>query len=308
MAFNISSLPEYVKQDYAPLVHDLLFERGTVERMRWQTDVKGSAAINILSTDPVLQDGSACGFDAEGDATFTQRVIDTKIVKVNMEFCDKNLIPAWTQYEVRISADEHPMPFEEYIVRDVIQKVQLMRENLIWKGDEDSVNPDLTLMNGLLKILGDEASTIDVAITAGTSVYDAIKQMIIALPAELSSRDVKINISPEMYKLFILGLVEKNYYHYSGPQDSLPTEFVFPGTRVRVVETLGLSGTLNMVASMDENFVYGTDLSSDASKIVNAGYDEKTGSHWLRIEWNMGVQVAFPQLAVLGTFAASPTE
>lgn len=307
MAFNISSLPEYVKQDYAPLVHDLLFGRGTVERMRWQTDVKGSAAINILSTDPVLQDGTNCGFNANGDATFSQRIIDTKIVKVNMEFCDKDLIPAWTQYEVRISADEHPMPFEEYIMRDVIQKVQLMRENLIWQGDVDSEDESLARIDGLLKILGAEASTIDVTIPSGTSVYDAIKQMIVALPTELASRDVKINVSPEIYRLFVLEIVEKNYYHYSGPQDSLPTEFVFPGTRVRVVETLGLSGTLNMVASMDENLVYGTDLSSDAAKIVNVGYDEKSGSHWLKIEWNMGVQVAFPQLVVLGTFASAPT-
>ena len=306
MAFNISSLPAYIKQDYAPLVHDLMFENGTVQRMNWQTDVKGTAAINILSTDPVLQDGAACGFNAEGNATFSQRLIETKIVKVNMEFCDKNLIPAWTQYEVRVSADEAPMPFEEYITRDVIQKVQVMRENLIWKGNTEASDESLKHIDGLLKILGKEDSVVDVQLSG--SVYDAIKKVVVALPNELSARDAKVYVSPEMYKLFILALVEKNYYHYAGPQSAFPTEFVFPGTRVAVVETRGLSGTLNIVATTDDNLFYGTDLSSDAASIINAGYDEKAGAHWLKIEWNMGVQVAFPSMVVLGTFTQAPTE
>lgn len=308
MAFNTSTLPAYIKQDSAPIVHDLMLGGGTVARMKKQTDIKGSAAINILSTDPILQDGSSCGFNAQGDAIFTQRVIDTKIVKVNMEFCDKNLIPAWTQYEVQVSAEESPLPFEEYLMRDISQKVQAMRENIVWQGDTSSSDPVLKHMDGLLKILKEESSVVTADIKAGTGVYDALDQMIQAMPRELSLLDTKINVSPEVYKLFIRSLVKKDYYHYDAPKGEFPSEYFFPGSRVKVVETVGLSGTLNMVAAVDDNLYYGTDLSEDASSIINAGYDEKAGSHWLKIEWNMGVQVAFPSMVVLGTFAEAPTE
>lgn len=303
MAFNTTSLSAYLKQEYAPLVRDLALEGGTVNRVRWQTDVKGSAAINILQTNPVFQAGD-CAWDPSGDATFTQRVINTELLKVNMEFCDKQLIPYWTQYEVNISAEENPMPFEEYILRDVINKVQAQREELIWQGDSTNAGePD-----GLLKILAADSAVIDVAVAQGTTVYNAIKAMVMAIPAAIIRKDVKINVSPEVYRLFIQAMVEKNYYHYAGPDAEFPLEFVFPGTRVKVVETPGLAGTLNMVACTDDNIVYGTDLASDNLDIIKVGYDEKTSAHWLRIDFNFGVQVAFPDFVVLGTFAAAPTE
>lgn len=303
MAFNTSSLQEYLKQDYAPLVKDLALRGGTVERMRWQTDVKGSASINIVQTNPVFQAGD-CAWNPSGDAAFTQRVINTALLKVNMEFCDKDLIPYWTQYDVNISADEHALPFEEYILRDVINNTANKREELIWQGDSTNAGePD-----GLLKILGADAAVIDVAVAQSTSAYDAIEQMVKAIPAAVLRKGVKINVSPEVYRLFILSLVKKNYYHYGGPTAELPMEFKFPGTNISVVETPGLAGTLKMVASTDDNLVYGTDLTSDNMSIIKVGYDEKTSAHWLRIDFNFGVQVAFPDLVVLGTFAAAPTE
>lgn len=304
MAYNISALPTYVKENMDALIKGFILGGETVKRIQWMTDVKTSANLNIIDTDPVLQE-YACGFDPQGDAAFTNRVLETAHLKVDMEFCKADLLRAWTQNEVRIAADDEGKPFEEKIIEGVRRKLAEKRELMIWQGNKTSGSGDLSLINGFLQILDADNSTVKVSIASGTSAYDAIQQVYLALPAAIRRRDVKINVSPELYAEFTQELVAKNLFHYAGPQDEAPMEIVFPGTRVRVVDTEGLTGTNKIVASMDENLFYGTDLMSDNLGIIETGVDEKAGTWWLKVDTNFGVQVAFPELAVVGTIAAS---
>lgn len=303
MAYNISALPTYVEEKKDALIKGFVLDGETVKRIQWMTDVKTSANLNFIDTDPVLQE-YACGFDPQGDAVFSNRVLETAHLKWDKEFCKADLLRAWTQAEVRIAADDEGKPFIEQILEDVRRKLALKREMMIWQGNKTSGSGDMKLINGFLQILDADDSTVKVSIASGASAYDAIQQVYLALPAAIRRRDVKINVSPELYAKFTQELVAKNLFHYAGPQDEAPMEIVFPGTRVRVVDTEGLTGTNKIVATMDENLYYGTDLMSDNLEIIESGVDKKAGTWWLKVDTNFGVQVAFPEFAVVGTITA----
>ena len=305
--FVVSSLPTYV-QDNKDLIIKNFALVGTASRQRFglQTGIKTSAYLNYLELNPTLQDGKGCGFSASGTATLTQRTITTAIIKVNMDICPDSLLGKYAEYLVRIGAKSDELPFEQYIIDGVTAELNKKIEKLIWQGDTTkTTDTDLKWLNGILKQLASDTDKVAVNIAAGTAIYNAIKAVYLAIPEETLERGAEIYISPANYRDFLQAMVEKNYFHYSGPQDAAPEEFVFPGTDVKVVKTPGLAGVNNLiVASFPENFVYGCDAEGDLED-VKIWFSDDDDLFKLKVKWNSGIAYRFPNQVTLGTIASS---
>ena len=305
--FVVSSLPAYV-QDNKDLIIKNFALVGTASRQRFgiQTGIKTSAYLNYLELNPTLQDGKGCGFTASGSATLTQRTITTAIIKVNMDVCPDSLLGKYAEYLVRIGANSNELPFEQYIIDGVTTEINKKIEKLIWQGDTSkSTDTDLKWLNGILKQLASDSDKVAVSIAANTAIYDAIKAVYMAIPEETLERGAEIYVSPANYRDFLMAMVEKNYFHYSGPQDSAPEEFVFPGTDVKVVKTPGLAGVNDrIVASFPENFVYGCDAEGDLED-VKIWFSDDDDLFKLKVKWNSGIAYRFPNQVTLGTIAGS---
>lgn len=297
MANIVTTLPDYVKQNENELLYKTVFGSASVERFSKQLGVKGKAAINLLSTDPVLQDGSECGFTPQGDATFTQRNIVTGLIKVNMEFCHKTLIGKYTEHEVKVNANQDTMPFEEEITASIADGIKAKMEKAVWQGKSET-----DLFDGILEVLAGATGVVKVSLS-GTSAWDHIKAVYAKIPRAVRRKaGLKINVSPEVYDSFIMELVEKNLYHYPSAQNAAPMEFVLPGSNVPVVSVDGLSGTQNIVAAVDSNIYYGTDMMGDEEEF-KLWFSDDEDKFRLKAVWNAGVQVAFPDEVVVGTIA-----
>lgn len=305
--FVVSSLPTYV-QDNKDLIIKNFALVGTASRQRFglQTGIKTSAYLNYLELNPTLQDGKGCGFSASGTATLTQRTITTAIIKVNMDICPDSLLGKYAEYLVRIGAKSDELPFEQYIIDGITAELNKKIEKLIWQGDTTrTTDTDLKWINGILKQLASDSDKVAVSIAAGTAIYNAIKAVYLAIPEETLERGAEIYISPANYRDFLQAMVEKNYFHYSGPQDAAPEEFVFPGTDVKVVKTPGLAGVNNLiVASFPENFVYGCDAEGDLEE-VKIWFSDDDDLFKLKVKWNSGIAYRFPNQVTLGTIASS---
>ena len=305
--FVVTSLPAYV-QDNKDLIIKNFALVGTASRQRFgiQTGIKTSAYLNYLELNPTLQDGKGCGFTAAGSATLTQRTITTAIIKVNMDVCPDSLLGKYAEYLVRIGANSNELPFEQYIVDGVTTEINKKIEKLIWQGDTTQTsNTDLKWLNGILKQLASDSDKVAVSIAANTAIYDAIKAVYMAIPEETLERGAEIYVSPANYRDFLMAMVEKNYFHYSGPQDSAPEEFVFPGTDVKVVKTPGLAGVNDrIVASFPDNFVYGCDAEGDLED-VKVWFSDDDDLFKLKVKWNSGIAYRFPNQVTLGTIAGS---
>lgn len=295
----MTTLPAYVEQKRLPLIKEAVLKAKSASLFNLQSDIKTDAALNLLTTDVQFGDGLTCGWDEAGTQTLSQRILKTGNIKINMAYCDKAMLKYWTQYQIRVAAGQKTLPFEEDFVSAVVENVKEAVEIAIWQGDTTSQTNNLKYFDGLLKILKNDAGTVDVTIT-GTSAYDDIMAVYNAIPEKVLE-GASILVGADTFRKFVNELVAKNYYHYSG--ENLNGEIYLPGSQVKVIAVNGLNGTDKIVAGqLDKNFFYGVDMVNDEEKF-EMWYSQDFREFRLAIEFNAGVQVAFPDEVVLGAKA-----
>lgn len=292
----MTTLPAYVEQRRLPLIKEAVLKAKSASLFNLQSDIKTDAALNLLTTDVQFGDGLTCGWDEAGTQTLSQRILKTGNIKINMAYCDKAMLKYWTQYQIRVAAGQKTLPFEEDFVSAVVENVKEAVEIAIWQGDTTSQTNNLKYFDGLLKILKNDAGTVDVVIT-GASAYDDIMAVYNAIPEKVLE-GASILVGADTFRKFVNELVAKNYYHYSG--ENLNGEIYLPGSQVKVIAVNGLNGTDKIVAGqLDKNFFYGVDMVNDEEKF-EMWYSQDFREFRLAIEFNAGVQVAFPDEVVLG--------
>jgi hypothetical protein len=296
---NTSSLPAYVEQNRLPLIKEAVLDAKTVRLINLQTGVKGSAALNILSTDVVFGNGAACGWNAAGEQTMSQRDIVTGAVKINMPFCDKNFLKTWAEHNVRVAAGQKTLPFEEEFIGGVIDGVKEALDAAIWQGDTASDKENLNKFDGLFKILGSADGVVAKTI-ADKSYFEAVQEVVAAMPQKSRKADSVVFCSYEFFNAYVQDLVTKNLFHYDGK--NVGEEIVIPGTNIRLVAIGGFGDTAKLVAGRLSNFYYGCDLEGDA-ETFKFWYSDDNQEFRLVINFNAGVQVAFPDEVVVATYS-----
>jgi len=280
-----TALTSYVEENRLPLIKRAILGANSLNMINRQSGVKGVAALNLISTNPVVADASNCGFDQAGTSELSQRMIETKPLKVNMEFCEKTLKNTWAEYNLRWIAEDKAIPFEEYITSEIADKVAAKVEKYLWMGDA-------TLgLSGLTTFAADGGTKVTIA--TGTSAYETIKAVYMAIPEAILDRAV-IFVPVTLFREFMQDLVEKNYFHYD-PQNQNFDSFLFPGTNVRVQKVNGLENFV--IAADPQNLFFGYDL-ADAPETFDIWYSKDDRVERLAVEWNQGAQIAYPDEVV----------
>ena len=303
MAFNVSTLPAYVQDNKDLLLKNFALVGGTRSRISIQTGVKHSAHLNFMEVAPTLQDGAGCAFTNAGEVSLTQRTIETAAIKINLDLCPKTLRGKYAEYLIQMNASEQELPFEAYIMEGVTNVLAKKIETLMWQGDKSkSADANLKWVDGFLKIAEGESEVKDVTITTD-SIYNAIAKVYAELPDEVIERGAEIYVSPANYRKFMMEMVEKNFFHYAGAVEAAPTEFYFPGTSAKVVLTAGLTGVNDkIVGTFAKNLFYGCDMEND-EEVIEIWWSQDDRNFKLAAEWNSGVQIAFPNMVVVGATA-----
>lgn len=290
MAINVSSLTAYVDEQRLPLIRKTIFAAPSVKHFNLQTGVKHAAALNILSTTVQFGDGATCGWNEAGTSAFSQRTLEVGNYKVNMSFCDKAMLKYWNGYEVRVAAGQKSLPFEEDFVNGVIDGVADKLETIIWTGVKANDR-----MDGILTILGAEQSVI--TSQAGATIYASVLNAYKAIPAKKLDKAV-LFLGMDKFRDLVLELTAANLYHHNPAIDET-MEIVLPGTNTKVFGVAGLNGQSYVVAADPENIYYGVDMEGDEEKF-DLWYSQDNQEFRLAINFNAGVQVAFPDEIVLG--------
>lgn len=301
VSYLVSTLPDYVKENTELISKQLAFGTPTVKRVTPQTGVKTTAAVNFMSLDVPIQDGKGCATGYSGAATLSQRVITTAILEKKIKICPDTLLGKWPEYLVKVPADKREsLPFEAFLVAELIADANDQLEVLVWQG-KTTTHSGTDLIDGYLTLVGAEQTHHAVTIDAGTAAFAAIKKVILAAPAKLVSKGFKVFVAPEIFNQLTLELVEKNFYHFNpgAPVDSI----IFPGTSVEVINTPGLANSGKIFGSVLKNMFYGTD-EEGAERRVKIGYNDENGYFYANMRWNSGVQVAFPDWCVIGSYTS----
>lgn len=282
------------------IAHSVL-EAKSAKYLTLQVGVKGETALNLLNTDVVFGDGKECGLGIASTATITQRTIVPVAFKVNLPVCEKNLLGTYAQYQVKLKAGLEKLPFEEYLLTSVSDKVQEKLDKMIWSGDDHEPTP---AFNGFETILNNAQGVTKVTKDSGETINDFIVRVYNEIPERAHKDDLLIYIDAPHYRQWIQELVKANMYHYN-PNDT-EGEYILPGTNVKVV-SVNTYGTEDggshffVIAARKSNLFYGVDI-EDAADTVKVVYDDVNDMFYIKMLFNAGVQVAFPDEVVYGTF------
>ena len=291
---NVDAIVGYVDKQRVPLIGKSVLGAKAPQYFNLMTGVKGTTALNILDADPALQCGNACGFNSANDTTFTQRQMEVIPFKVNMTFCDKNLLDTWANYEVKVAAGIKNLPFEEEWTGQIVAKVQDKLEKFIWSGGNYCQKGVL----GIEGILNNEGGH-KVTLKTGDSIYTKLVDLYLALPETVQAADDVITfVNYQSYNKLVQEILSASHYHLD--VTNLEDGIVLPGTRVKVVPTQGIgSGTEDKtlaVMGRASNFYFGTDMRGD-SEVFDLWYSQDNREFRLAIEFTAGAQVAFPDEA-----------
>lgn len=291
---NVDAIVGYVDKQRVPLIGKSVLGAKAPQYFNLMTGVKGTTALNILNADPALQCGNACGFQSENDTTFTQRNMEVIPFKVNMTFCDKNLLDTWANYEVKVAAGLKNLPFEEEWTGQIVAKVQDKLEKFIWAGGTYCEKT----VKGIEQILNTEGGN-KVTIAKGDSIYTKLVDLYLALPATVQAADDVIAfVHYQTYNKLVQEILTASHYHLD--VTNLEDGIVLPGTRVKVIPTQGI-GSANgdqtiAIIGRASNFYFGTDMRGD-SEVFDLWYSKDNREFRLAIEFTAGAQVAFPDEA-----------
>ena len=282
MAYNVTALGTYVQENKDIILKDIVFggEYGnTIPLMTKQLGIKTTEKIHPSTLEAVLQDVSGeCGFNPQGDLNISERSITTKQKKVNMEFCLEKLLGKFAEYKVRVGANEDALPFEAEIIDGLVKSINKQVEKDVWTDLITNTTAQLTV-----------AST-------GTA-YERVMAVYMALPEEILE-DAVIFVSPATFREYVKDLVDKNFYHYN-PADGDLEEIFIPGSGVKVRKALGLAGQTEDVifGTSPKNMIYGTDF-MDNKEEVKAWFSDDNDVYRIKVRFNYGANVAFPDLVV----------
>lgn len=299
-------LENYVKQNKDVLVKSVVLGDtygDTIPMIRKRLGVKCTEALNLLDVEAPLQDGSGCGFSADGRDNLSNRLIEVVPIKVNKSWCPDDLLCTVAGEMVRLGANanaEDGFPYEREILSEVEKNINKQMEELVWQGNAD----DGDLFNGFLALAAgaDSASTIVPTFSADTAsthpIYDAIKAVVMEIPEEILDEAV-VFISPAYFRQFALELVENFKYNaqmFNGEIEM--KDILFPGSNVKVHKTMGLSGSDYIYATTPSNMVFGTDMLNDKEEF-RVWFSDDDDIYKMKAKWNAGVQTIYPDEVVL---------
>jgi hypothetical protein len=272
MGYNItnldSALKNYVDGNKAELVSKAIFSAKSTGFMSLQTGVKATTPIVVMDDNVVFQDGSNCGFNASGDTTFTDRMLEPAFVKINKAWCDKTFLKTYANNEVRVGAGKEQMPFEELITSNPIKKIGKELEKLLWQGDKTNGTGNMALLDGILTLMNaDITSTAipaaNVQAKSTDKVYERAIKLWNALPADIAD-DSAVIMGTDNFRSMVSEILVANNYHLVVNYEKGKYEMTIPYTNITVYGITGLDNTDVIIATPWENIFYGVDAEDDA--------------------------------------------
>ena len=303
MAFVVSSLAAYTNPNENVLITKAMFEAKTASRMTPLTGVKSTIEVPTLSDTLFWQDGSTCGFSASGNTSISGRTLTIGKIKVNKEWCIKDLEAKYTQLLLKPGSQYDALPggIDQAFVNTVVGTNGEQMETAIWTGDTGSGNPNLNKFDGLVKIINAASGTVQANATAYVSaVATAITEANIisilqgvykAIPiALLDKADFKVNVGTHIFRLYQIALTNANLFNYTSVDNALGEMFIH-GTNIKIVSCPGLNNINAIYGLQDANMFMGVDLQGEEESF-KFWYSEDFDLVRFKMEYKLGVQVS----------------
>ena len=309
MAFSVGTLADYTKENEALLVTNSVLGAKTASLIKSSGNVmvgvKSSETINIMSTDAFFQAGGSCGFNASGTTSFTQRPVVVGKIKVNEALCPKTLEAKYLQKALPTGSIYDTIPFEQEYADKKAKTIASQLETAIWQGSLLSADGNLNKFKGFIRhsleasasIIAANASAYisggPVASITSANVIDVFDAVYLAIPAKVvAADDMTIFCGQDLFRTYTIALKNSKVFNYQIDVKA-DSEFILPGTSIKVIAVSGLNGTNKIYASRLSNMFLGTDLLNEEERFEIFMAKEADEIRYV-CEFKFGVNLAFP--------------
>jgi len=295
-SFDLTGLNTYTDEIGGLLLSEAIVKAKTPEICYIQAGVKGTQAINLLSSSISIGDGG-CGWDSNSNSsatTFTQRNLATKLYKYQETLCPTSLREYWAGMFLNNPASNEELPLEEMIAELKVKEIQKFVEDKVWNATLSGDG-----YNGFYTTISSGTSGVNLVTSATTpsssTMLTCVDEVIAACPDAIrEDDDLVVFMSPQNYNNYVVNLRTANYFHFD--PTSAGEEFItfHPATRIRVVGVPGLSGKNRIVLGKSSQMVIGVGL-MDNSERLDMWYSRDNDEVRLQAQFNLASNIAFPE-------------
>jgi hypothetical protein len=302
-SYDVSTIGGYSDQVGGELLAKALIGGTTASIVNVRTGIKGTQALNLLDSTPVFQAGN-CSLSPSGVTQYTQHSITTCPETLFESLCYKQLFDTYQSMLMKAGQTQETVPFEQMILDLKKKQIEQHVETKLWKartvsGDcfngfafLISQNTGNTFASAVASSSGATFSASAAYGVSGNPITE-VDQLINALDDNaLSREDLVVFLSYTNFRLYVQALTKANFFtNYIGGTDITSNmSAVHPNTNVKVVPTLGLNGSNQVVIGPAEYMVYGVDLLSDET--LKAWYSIDFDEIRIRSNFNYGATIA----------------
>jgi len=295
-SFDLSNLNTYTDEVGGLLLSESIVKAKTPSLVYIQPGVKGTQAINLLTSSISVGDGG-CGWDSNANTsatTFTQRNLATKLYRYQESLCPTSLRNYWAGMFLNNSSSNEELPFEAQIADLKVKEIKKFVEDKVWlatlsgdgyNGFYYTISTGTTGVNAVVSATTPSSSTMLTCVDEVISVLnDAVRE----------DDDLICFMSPQLYNFYVISLRQANYFASYGDATSAGEEFItfHPATKIRVTSTPALAGSNRIVVGKASHMVIGVDLLDDTERL-DMWYSKDNQEVRLQAQFNLASNIAF---------------
>jgi len=298
--FDVSALSNYTDQTSKDLLTAAQFKAETGALATPYPGVRSAATLQLLATDAIPQDGAACGFNASGSATFTQRTLTTAAIAIQDNLCPRTLETKWTQLLLKAGQNYTENDIPKMIMDNLVEMINKRLEVADWQGDTTSGSAYLQRYDGLIKIINAASGVV----TATASTFNAtnaiaiMNNMVLNIPAALKGDpSFTFCMGYDAAEVYRQAVITANLFHYN--PGSQADDLYVVGSIYKIKPLHGLDG---LYVTAGQSCVFGFRW-SNVFLGVDMMNEEETAKLWYSMDFDLvkysfrfrrGWQVAYP--------------
>jgi len=304
--YDLGGLSPYVDQLSSDIISEAVLTPVTMKYVNVVPGIKGTQNVNLLSETLSVQTGTTCGWNSEGQVTFTVTPVTVQALKVNQSLCLQQLNTLWIGQYLNAGSYNENAPFEQAIVDLQTKQIKRYNEDLLWNASTGT-----SAFSGFIEIFNNSTAAVKLtgqtaicSVTGATpqeqayGVLAQIDNLINALDRNVYDRDdIVIYMSQSQFKCYLTAIRNVNNFHFSEPTLGQVYEVFHPQTNYKVVGVPGLNGSDLIVIGPMQYMLVGTDLMSDEDSF-RAWWSQDFQEVRIMSAWKLGAAVAFQQFFV----------
>ena len=302
--WDTDALDPWKSNDMPNVLTDLVATSTFLEEVNILEGVKGTAEVTFMETDFALQKVTGCSLSPDGSVVFTGQDISTVLLGSAIEFCNENLNGTITQIlnslGVKGQDDHIPYDIEDILMMYVLKVAQKKLQDLIFLGDTDSLNSDLTHFDGFLKLWTADTNIPETEITGtwADNAYQIALDMAYDAEGELIDNDVPVAIlmSPNNAIKVLRNYNALNPYNQVElPAKGTGINLPIPNTQFTIMGISQFTGDYADSAFLVPlGYVsFATDEMDDMTWDVK--YDDYNNKLKIEMKYRAGIKYSFPQ-------------